>query len=350
MRFRLSISVLCGLFAVVSAVGAQTVSWNDPPIIGFVDLAGVPGAHQITITGGNSVFGIPFSTIGNALFPPALRTMAVDGVVYGSSPLPVSATNAPIPPAPANPSGIPASASGILAPFWDDLHPAAASQMWWHEDLANGVLYFMWKDINHAPSTTFDEGITFEIQVFRNGGGTNCPHVIQFLYLDTWFGGSQNANNGGTSATVGYAHGAIAGIGNYQWSFNAFALLNCLTFSYTEPPVPFALVPSSPSGAGSLKIELVGAPCGVTQYYIAATLVPGAYPNGWLYGLDIPVADAIAQYTSGAPFVGYTSASGKATIGPFTGLPTPLTFYAVGLTIAPGPTITGHTAPITFTL
>jgi hypothetical protein len=238
-------------------------------------------------------------------------------------------------------------------PHWDDLYPTAgppATQIWYLDDAVNGVAYFMWKDENHFNSIAAGEGITFEVQVFQGSGAPCSTDTIQFLYSDTIFGGTMAANDNGASATIGYAHGAIAGLGNAQFSFNTASLagVGCITITASVQPA-FALNASSPFGPGSLQLDIVGGGCGGGTYFLAATLNAGAFPNGWLYGIDIPLPELASEITTGFPFVGSLDLLGAAQIGPF-GAPTGLTFYAVAMTVV-GPAVVGaHTPAMTYTV
>jgi hypothetical protein len=101
-----------------------------------------------------------------------------------------------------------------------------------------------------------------------------------------------------------------------------------------------ALVASSPSGiAGSILVSMSSLPPGGT-YLLAATLTAGAYPNGWFYGIDIPVSELGILINAGAPFSGPISTagctSGEASIGPIFGAPSALTLYMVALAVPAG--------------
>ena len=97
----------------------------------------------------------------------------------------------------------------------------------------------------------------------------------------------------------------------------------------------FSLSFTSPYGPGSIQADIVaGPPNG--GYYMAVTLAAGAFPLGWLYGVDIPIAEAVTEIQAGFPFTGVLNASGDITIGPFSGLPSGgiLTIYAVAMGFA----------------
>ena len=110
------------------------------------------------------------------------------------------------------------------------------------------------------------------------------------------------------------------------------------------PCIPVAGIPtltcSSPSGIpGSLLVSMSSLPPGGT-YLLAVTLNAGAYPNGWFYGVDIPISELGVLINAGFPFsgpVGSTGcASGQASIGPIFGAPSALTLYMVAVAVPAG--------------
>jgi hypothetical protein len=113
----------------------------------------------------------------------------------------------------------------------------------------------------------------------------------------------------------------------------------------------FSIAFSSPFGPGSLQFDVVaGPPNG--SYYLPITFNAGAFPNGWLYGVDIFLQEILDELATGYPFVGPLNANGDATFGPIGGVPSGLVFYSVGLGF-PGPVIdypTANTAPKTYTV
>ena len=146
---RLSSLLLLAIFA--SLAGAQQFTTVFPGT--FVDISTTGGtaitgvgddtAHTIVTTVGNQFFGAGSITVGN--------NGAATSVAAGA----VAFTNATIPAAPANPTGITAGA-GILMPFWDDLYPqgspALSNTTLWYQEMG-GVLYIMWLNDNHYANT-----------------------------------------------------------------------------------------------------------------------------------------------------------------------------------------------------
>jgi Lectin C-type domain len=87
---------------------------------------------------------------------------------------------------------------------------------------------------------------------------------------------------------------------------------------------------TAPTGPGSIRLQNVGGGAGNT-YWTAVTLVPGAFPSGWLFGLDISPADLLGEVMFGPPFSGTLSASGTSSFTVPGGVPSGLPVYAISL-------------------
>ena len=127
-------------------------------------------------------------------------------------------------------------------------------------------------------------------------------------------------------------------------AFIDFVAFDSTVAGCTVPCIPVAGIPalacSSPSGIpGSLLVNMSSLPPGGT-YLLAATLNAGTYPNGWFYGIDIPISELGNLINAGFPFsgpVGSTGcAAGQASIGPFFGAPSALSLYMVALAVPAG--------------
>jgi hypothetical protein len=112
----------------------------------------------------------------------------------------------------------------------------------------------------------------------------------------------------------------------------------------------FGFAMSAPLGPGSIQADVTGGASG-GAYIMALTLAPGTFPNGWLGGLDISIAELLGEIDLGFPFVGGLDLCGAALIGPFPGLPSGLTLYgtAIGLN-APFGNVTGVAPASSFTI
>lgn len=121
------------------------------------------------------------------------------------------------------------------------------------------------------------------------------------------------------------------------------------------PPVPppdCILHITGPLGPGSIQITNTQCPAQIGNNYIfAVTFLPGVFPNGWWYGLDIAFTDLVAQYLAGFPFVGALDGAGSSNLGPIGGLPSGFTLWAVTAQFTPGFGLaTGARPPVTFTI
>jgi hypothetical protein len=342
-----SIHSIAFLFtSIVASAGAQNISSGFGGT--FVDLS-TSGGTAIQNVFDDSTHTIT-TTVGNAFFPAGAITISNNGCVSGIGNAGIGYTNQDIPAAPGNPPNV-AAGAGVLMPFWDDLFPqpgASNSTIFWQE--AGNTLYIMWKNDNHFADPSPTAGITFEVQVFGGASGS-CTPIIQYLYTDTIFGGGYAWADNGASATIGYAHGTIAALGNAKHSFDTASVSGNLVLTLIEGSGGgFAVTTSSPFGLGSLQLDWTGGfPCFGGTYFLAVTLVPGAYPSGWFYGLDISFPQLGAELAQGFPFLGPLSTTGTATVGPFFGLPSGLQFWAVCLGVpVNGPFPTAFTPPFTY--
>ena len=88
---------------------------------------------------------------------------------------------------------------------------------------------------------------------------------------------------------------------------------------------------TQPLGAGSLSLDISGCPPGGT-YLAPLTLVGGAWPTGWLFGVDITISDLVAEMAFGPPFFGVLDATGGASFA----LPPGVGVLPAGLSIFSG--------------
>jgi hypothetical protein len=162
------------------------------------------------------------------------------------------------------------------------------------------------------------------------------------VYPDTTFGGSQAGFDAGGSATIGYA-----GFSNTQWSFDAANSVPNGKVLSLIPAIVDGLTFTSPSGAGSLQLVLET--CSADGYILAVTFFEGNFPNGWLFGLDIPINELASQLAFGAPYVATAPGFPQFhTLGPFGGLP-PFTLYAIALGVRNG-TVVSHSDAVSYTI
>jgi hypothetical protein len=106
----------------------------------------------------------------------------------------------------------------------------------------------------------------------------------------------------------------------------------------------FSLTLSYNGGTGIVTIaDVAGNPGHLALN--AITLTQGAFPNGWFYGVDIPVAELFYEYSLGAPFFVLLDGSGgfSASYGPLP--PLGVTFYGVGVVFSPAGIYVKKSAP-----
>ena len=111
---------------------------------------------------------------------------------------------------------------------------------------------------------------------------------------------------------------------------------------------PFTFTMDAPLGPGSLRLRnLNGPPNSPALTFL--TLAPGAFPNGWLFGLDPTFADILIAVTYGPPFANLLDAAGGSSfvVGP--GLPS-FSLYGVTLKLGPLGMVSGSSPPIAFTI
>ena len=96
----------------------------------------------------------------------------------------------------------------------------------------------------------------------------------------------------------------------------------------------FSLDFSAPSGPGS--VSMVNS-CGTPNapYFIALSLTPGSYPNGWFFGVDIGLPDLFTLFAAGAPFTGTLDANGGSAFSIGSGVPAGISVYAVTVELDP---------------
>jgi hypothetical protein len=122
---------------------------------------------------------------------------------------------------------------------------------------------------------------------------------------------------------IGYTVGSTAVYHVSSWNVdNVEVIAECLTgFTYdnTNGTLDFHIVNCTPSAT----------------VVSAFTLNQNGFPNGWFYGLGIPVLDLVAQVSTGTPpFVMVTDSNGDAAFQ-VSGVPLFLTIYGVSVFLNP---------------
>jgi hypothetical protein len=333
-------AVLALGFALLAAVaGAQvTMTTSIPPVLGFTDISGTGTAltgvsddseHNFTlgVTIANTLFSSSDFRVGN-------NGAVLNGVTSGE----IGFTNFPIP-ATGDPSNLAPGAAAYIMPYWDDLFPAGGANTTLYVQVIGGVFIIQWNSEAHFDLDS-SERITVQVQLF-DSAMFGCGPAMQFLYADTFFGASETGYNFGAGATIGYAGPA----GNAAFSFNQPTVGPGMVVSFNRTLSVFAM--GAPLGPGTFQVSYSpSGNCTSDSRLLAITTQGGAFPNGYLFGIDIPYSELIYELNFGPPFTG----SGAAfSLGPFFGLPSGLTFYGVVLAIENGILI-GASPPLSFTI
>jgi hypothetical protein len=322
-RKALVASMVCILTAVA---GAQSGYMNSGLPGTFVDIS-TTGGMPIPGVGDNSVHMI-MTTVGNVMFPAGPVVISNNGVaISGLTSASISFANTHV--GFAGAPGVSSLGSGYVFPFWDDLRPSSIpsdTTLWWQE--VGNVLYIMWKNETLSDFPDPAQVVTFEVQVFANPPG--CSPAVQFLYPDSVFGGSGAGHDNGGSATAALVSWNAIMSASFEFGVDTPNVSPGTVISFGAPVSTLAA--SSPGGPGTASLMFNLTPnCGVDpdpdgSWILAVTQHMGAYPSGWLGGVDMPISELLNEVSLGPPFVGE---------GGFFQLSVsnapPLTFYAVVL-------------------
>jgi hypothetical protein len=152
---------------------------------------------------------------------------------------------------------------------------------------------------------------------YRVAEATIVPGAVS-LRISVWNGGDNSL----------FSEGLIEGV---QYSFGPFRCL--LVPPYPPPPPPTPPLPPPNT------LQFTNMPCPAVAgawYFMVFTLVGGAFPSGWFFGLDVGLPDLMNQFNAGPPFTGVLDAQGGSTLGPYFGLPTGFMIWAVTTHWTPG--------------
>jgi serine protease len=169
--------------------------------------------------------------------------------------------------------------NGIVAPFWDDLYPAASGGAVYAGVTGaapNRTLHIEWHNVPHFTFSTSGTA-TFELSMKETGD-------VRFQYLDTDFGNP--SWNAGASATAGLER--VDGLAGKQVSFNQPQLTSGRAVSCTygappppppPPPAPTVTTTSLPGGQVDVPYSQTVEATGGTPPY-SWSLAAGTLPAG----------------------------------------------------------------------
>jgi serine protease len=251
-----------GTTASHTATGTAFLSYvcEDVPMA-WVDVT--PGTRLNNASGDDSfatlAIGFPIQFFGQSY---DLAYVSSNGFMqFGSSSGVTALSNTAIPN-----SAVP---NGIVAPFWDDLWPAASGGAVYAGVTGaapNRTLHIEWHDVPHFTFSTSGT-VTFELSMKETG-------EVSFQYLDTDFGNP--SWNVGASATAGLER--VDGLAGKQVSFNQPQLTSgrAVSCTYGTPPPPPPPPPAPTVTTTTLPAGQVGIP-----YSAAVAATGGTPPYSW---------------------------------------------------------------------
>ena len=317
------------------------------------DLADVVGGGNGTLPGTGTATGFPNNT--GSVFLPQPGNMYVDGIFV---PLAGAATQI-------TSTGLTHDFSPFVSTGSTYGGPSNGATSNDPSNL-NGNPNYTGDPYNHSIMTVHSNvGITFDLQAIRmtnpgisvfnaNAGGACTINSEVFVLLDgslvTQAGPFGNSNFTTISIpipptasylTLAMGDGNTGGINCAHGYFGDPFLSNgtALRALSMSQPLP-----------GTLQVENIG--CTPLNPYITAyTFSPGAFPNGWFFGIDISWFNLLLQATDplGPPTNGFFDANGGSLWVLPGGVPPGLTLYAVTVDIDPTTGQPTPTPPISFT-
>ena len=175
-------------------------------------------------------------------------------------------------------------------------------------------------------ATTCDPGTQYDTVLGIWDGTGGCGNLIAVACNDDdpngcttggYFGLESRVSWTATAGTPYYisVSGYAGGTGNF----------NLIAFSGGGIALTFTT-----GGPGSIGYSVVGGPPG-GLIFTAVTLLAGAYPSGWFFGIDITFGELQLEINQGFPFITLATSCGSSTVGPFPGVPSGLSVYGVAL-------------------
>jgi len=229
---------ICAIAA--SLLAAGTVSASHLTIVNsagtFVDISGTGTALNLGDDTDATIAGV---TVSNGLFLAGSGNVRVNnngGLAWNQSTGTLSFTNASL-----IGSSPMFSAGQALAVFWDDLD-SESGNVYWRQQVVGGVntLIVQWHDRPHFAGPSNDH-LTVQVQIYNGAtGGASDPYARMFYQDVLWNDGAGNRYDNGSSATIGYQHGATSAE-NVQWSFNTASVTNGQVLALQNVPAPGAI-------------------------------------------------------------------------------------------------------------
>jgi len=234
-----------------------------------------------------------------------------------------------------------------------DPGPGTTVQMYIPIPAGSNNVTFCWDFYNNEGSNSpYNDGMSIDVV----GPGCSGP-ITNLVFVDTFTpmvplgiegggcpdtGGSQEIAPGGPQTFLGslgpYPPGAQLRVMCWNGTDNVVSGQGLIDeVQFFSGPLPCQLFFSSPFGSGSLQMDNTPcAPLAGATYINAITLVPGTFPSGWFFGLDIPFTQLVSEVQTGYPFTGILDGAGASSFVLPGGVPSGLQIWAVSAQFAPG--------------
>ena len=202
-----------------------------------------------------------------------------------------------------------------------------------------------------TPSVTFSNALVHTARITYVPGTLkvyldNMTTPVLTVPYDFATGGNYVLSPGGPVGGLSLLPGGTAWVGFTASTGGSFENHDLLSWTY-EPGMLLKLSYDPMSFVVSLS-DVGGNPGDLC--FNALTLTAGAYPNGWWYGIDIPVLEMAQEFNLGAPFLTALDANGSYSIL-LPGIPPlGLTFYGVALDISAVGLVVKSSPPTSLTI
>jgi hypothetical protein len=307
--------------------------WNGTSWVNLWITGGAPGVNDIQW----NCFSFDVTAYKNAAFQVRFGFMIGSGGVFTVSSWNVdnvsidgtAVSNCTPPPGPANDSCVNALTIvvGVAAPGTNVLSTTGPDPVSTCGGQAADVWYTFTTGCAGTYSvTTCQPGTAFDtvVAVWSGSCGSLVPVGCNDddptgCTLGQVFGLESRVTFTATAATTYYVS-----VGGY---FGATGNFDILVTTAVAPTLSFIS-----AGPGSIGYQIVGGPPnGAT--FTAVTLNAGNFPSGWLFGIDQPFVETMAEWNTGYPFIVGLDACGNATVGPFCCIASGINLYGVSIVL-----------------
>jgi hypothetical protein len=147
-----------------------------------------------------------------------------------------------------------------------------------------------------------------------------CGALVPVTCSDVCAGGGFQGASATFQATGGVTYlvsvgGAFGATGTFELRISLGAAMSMFLFGGTAGTMGYVITEGPELGTA----------------FVAVTANQGSFPQGWFFGLDIPWLELLTEFGFGFPFLTQLGPCGVVGIGPFPGIPSGVTLYAVAL-------------------